>query len=355
MNERKCWCLIAGLGLVFLATGVAGADDFGNYTFAGSFALPAAGVYDVFPDGRLVTLDGADVYTETAVGSRSFTLLGTLPDADMPDPAWSGPAFVSVSPDGGCIAVGNNGGFNWNNYQVGVFSISDLDGDWFAADHYEAEWVDDANLALTAGTSSSTGVTILDTTTDPTNPVNTTVITNIGGASAGLAFDTNGNLFTGNGFQFGGPSDTGWIRAFPSTAWQAALAGGPTIDFETDGTLIADLLAAGTLGFDTEGNLHVGGGDLYGGSGDYNYAGLVCSTALADALGGGGAVNPLDPSQVRRFDPDPGASSVYDVNCNTVTGELYLRLGGTVYAYAVPEPGSLALLILGTLVCSIRR
>ena len=330
------------------------AEAFADYTLAGSFSLPASGVYDVLGDGRLIALDGADVYVESGVQSRTFEYLGTLPAADMPDPQYMGPAFVRVSPDGTRIAVGNNGGLTWTNYQVGVFSINGLTGDWFTADHYEAEWVDDTNLSLTAGTFGPTAVTVLDTSSNPSSPTNPTVVTNIGGCSAGITFDALGNLYTGNGFAFGGPSDTGWVKGFSYSAWSGALSGGPIVDFETDGELVADLLSAATLGFDAEGNLYVGGGDLYGGT-DNNYAGLVSSDAVSDALAGLGAADPLDPSEVRKFDPDAGSGSSYDVNYNAITGEMYLREGSSVYAYVVPEPATAALLVMGMMLVTHRR
>lgn len=330
------------------------ADAFSDYALTGSFSLPAAGVFDVLGDGRLIMLHGADVYTETAVGSRTFSLLGTLPDADMPDPQYAGAAFVRVSPDGTRIAVGNNGGFTWDNYQVGIFNVSDLTGNWFPADHYDAEWCDDRNLALSAGALGPTSVTALDTFSDPLNPTNPVVVTNIGGASAGITFDAAGNLYTGNGFQYGGPSDTGWIKGFEPSEWMPALGGGDPVDFEAEGTLIVDLLSAAALGFDAEGNLHVGGGDFFGGGGDYGYAGLVHHTEVADALGGGGPADPADPAQVRKFDPVGSGSSFYDCNYNGVTGELYFRAGSTVYTY-VPEPVSLVLLAAGMMIVMPKR
>lgn len=334
--------------------GTARADAFNDYGLTGSFSLPASGVFDVLGDGRLVTLDGADVYAETAVGSRAFGLVGTLPDADMPDPMYAGPAFVRVSPDGTRIAVGNNGGSSWTNHQVGVFNLGGLTGDWFPVDHYEAEWVDGTNLALTAGAYGPTGVTVLDTFSEPSSPTNPTVVTNVGGASAGITFDTLGNLYTGNGYQFGGPSETGWIKAFSHDSWTEALSGGPAVDFEAEGTLIVDLLSAAALGFDAEGNLHVGGGDYAGGVNDKGFGALVRSTAIADAFSGFGPADPFDPEEVRKFDPDDVGENFYDVNYNDVTGELYFREGSTVYTYVVPEPGSLLLLTIAGLL-GLRR
>ena len=111
----------SGSGRLWVVLGVAGvvafgleqvpaarAEAFNGYALQARIVLPdGAGPFDVLGDGRLVTLVGADVYLETSVGSRSFSLHGTLPDADLPS---FGAAFLRVSPDGGKIAIGNNGG-----------------------------------------------------------------------------------------------------------------------------------------------------------------------------------------------------------------------------------------------------
>jgi len=44
----------------------------------------------------------------------------------------------------------------------------------------------------------------------------------------------------------------------------APLSGGSAINFESSGTLVANLLSAAFLGFDKQGNLYVGGGDFAG-------------------------------------------------------------------------------------------
>lgn len=357
MRMRKvCLGLVCVAAVMVLGAGIARADAFNDYGPTGSFSLPASSPFDVLNDGRLVTLVGADVYTETAVGSRSFTELGTLTGMDVSN---YGAAFIRVSPDGTRLAVGNNGGASWSNYEVGIFNLSDVTGQWFGVGHYDAEWVDNTNLALTAAGPAGppSVVTALDTSSDPTSPTNPTVVTNIGGYSGGITFDADGNLYTGNAFDSTGPSDTGWIKAFSSASWEPALSGGPAVDFEAEGTLIVDLLSAAALGFDAEGNLHVGGGDLYGGSGDNDYAGLVRSTVVADALIGSGPADPLDPGEVRKFDPNAASpESLYKVNYNDVTGELYLREGGTVYTYVVPEPSMLMLLATGMVIaCRSRR
>ncbi|MFQ5494850.1 MAG: hypothetical protein ACE5EX_05675, partial [Phycisphaerae bacterium] len=293
---------------------------------------PGAGPFDVLADGRLITLVGDAVWLETSAGSAVLSETGTLPSADIGS---SGAAFVRVSPDGLRFAAGNNGGVLFNNPQVGVFTLDSLAGTWFSLNHFDAAWMDDTRLAVTAGAFGSPGVvTVLDTTSpDPAQPLSTTVIGNIGGASGGVALDTSGFLYTGNGFSTLGPSGTGTVKAFPRASWEAALAGGPPLDFESTGTLIVDILSASPLGFDAEGNLFVGGGDV---PPDADFVALVRGSAVAAALTGAGPVDPADPLLVRRLDPDPaGAAAFYSALFNAATGELYVRdfADTTVYVY----------------------
>jgi hypothetical protein len=285
-------------------------------------------------DGRVITPVGAKVYVETSPGSHSFTQTGTLPAADFPS---FGAAFIRVSPDGTQIAVGNNGGTSFSNYQVGVFDVHSLAGDWFAAHHLDAEWIDNAHIALTAGDFGSPSVvTVLDTASpNPPSPTNITIIDNIGGASGGIAFDSAGNLHTGNGFQTSGPSGTGAVKAFPHAAWTAALKGGPPLDFEEGGVLVVDVLSASPLAFDRQGDLLVGGGD-FSSSSDTDFVALVRASAVANALSGMGPADSSNSDQVRRLDPDPANDfNYFSVNYDPTLGRLYVRDSGsaTVHTY----------------------
>jgi hypothetical protein len=386
------------------------AAAFGGYGLVDHFLFPdGSGPFDVLADGRLITLAGADVYVESAPRSRSFTLLGALPDADI---ASFGAAFVRVSPDGTRFAVGNNGGTAMSvavdqaleqaarggrrdavrvgsstmdraqrarrllasraaelagtgTFEVGVFALSGLSGEWFAAGHFDAEWIDDRHLAIAGGDFGSPAVvTALDTeSVDPADPVNPIIIDNIGGASGGVAFDEAGNLFTGNGFSTIGPSGTGVVKAFADSDWMAAMSGGTPPDFENDGTVIVDVLSASPLDFDGEGNLLIGGGDFFG-SGEGDFAAIVRSAVVSAALSGSGPADVNDPTNVRRLDPDLSSEfNFYSVRYNEVTGEMYVR-DGRVFAYqdvmGVPAASSwgltvmaLAMLAAGTL--AVRR
>lgn len=330
------------LGLMLLFSSGARADAFTDYHLVESFNLPAgASVFAALSDGRIMTLVLADVYVEDAPGARTFSFAGTLPDADLPS---FGASFLRVSPDGTKIAVGNNGGASFADFEVGVFDIATLTGAWSTAESFDAVWINNLQVALSAGSFTSGIVTALDTSSpDPANPTNPTVIAGIGGASAGLAIDGDGRLYAGNGSEGSGPSGTGTVKAFASSLWMPALAGGPPADFEADGVVVVDVLSAASLGFDAEGHFHVGGGDVFGSVPDTDYAALVRASVVADALAGGAPADPVDPAEVRRLDPEtdnpPESPSFYSVGYNDARGELYLRTGGPVFVYsAVIEP-----------------
>lgn len=308
------------------------ADAFDGYALVGTVDLPVgAGPFTVTPDGRIITLVADELFVESGVGSGVFSSLGVLPGADIP---FFGAAFIAVSPDGSRVAVGDNGGSSYVDYRVGVFELSALTGVWFSANHFLGVWIDNTHILLAASDfTNGSAVTVLDTNSvDPNDPTNPVVVENIGGASGGIAFDVGGNLFVGNGFTSIGPSDTGVIKAFDATDWQAALSGDPALDFEVQGTLIIDILNATPLGFDHEGNLFTGGGSAT----DSDFLAIVRASAVVAALGGGGAVDPADSSSVRRLDPiSDDVGSWYDGAFNPISRTLYLRNYGDrrLYAY----------------------
>lgn len=348
---------------LFATVALAGA--FENYTITGSFTRPDADAYDVLNDGRIIALDGANVYTETAIGSHSFTQVATLTGMDCG--GYYGSSFLRVSPDGTKFAVGNNGGATWSNFEVGVFNVAGLSGNVSGAvysgiNHYDAEWADNTNLLITTGSiGSNSGVTALDTTSSTSTPVNPTVINNIVGASGGVTVDSAGRLYTGNAYDNApGGSDTGWIKAFDNTSWRDAITNSTPIDFEASGTQVVDLLSCASLGFDNDGNFFVGGGDAFSGSGDHNYAALVNADALADVLAGTGPIiDPTSPeADLRKFDPEPLVSNYsWYWNYNSTSEELYLTKFDcdTVWVAEVPEPMTISVLALGGGLVLLRR
>lgn len=354
----------------------AAADDFSRWEVRPEleFQLPATPsvnhrgpvLFDNLADGRLVMISTllpdplgftgiAEMYVETAVRSRTWDLLGTLP---LPGgDSWSsfGGAFLRVSPDGSRIAVGDN---SFVTPRVGVFSTADLLAvgpatmavDWYPVPHSSAAWYDNQYLAINRGDFSASNVALLDTNSPVATPGVTTVVNNIGGASGAVAFDADGNLYTANGFdtQPGG-SQTGTIKKFALADWQNAANTLIPLNFEATGQTIATILSASSLEFDTEGNLFIGGSDFFGG-GQSDFLALLQNPEL-----GGG---------LRIFDPDTSAESSYNLVYNEVTRELYANQSfplvdpidpTIVYVLTVPEPASWTLVLSGLVAVAVYR
>jgi hypothetical protein len=124
------------------------------------------------------------------------------------------------------------------------------------------------------------------------------------GASSGIAFDAAGDLVTGIGWD-ADDSRTGEIKIFDSASIDAALAGQP-LDYDSTGAVLANgLLSADSLGFDSAGDLDVGGGDVFGTSGHYGYANVVSASVVARVLAGGPPADSSDPNEVATIEPDP--------------------------------------------------
>jgi endonuclease/exonuclease/phosphatase family metal-dependent hydrolase len=244
--------------------------------------------------------------------------------------------FLRLSPDGKHFALGTN---SPDNGKIWVFNTDSLTGRWFVLNnHSDAEWYDDSMLAVTSGPMGQpTSVVVISTNSSGNNFNQTTVVENIGGGSAGITFDDAGNLYTGNGYKFYGPSETGVIKSFTRAKWMAVLQGNDPIDFENDGFVIVDLLSAASLGFDAMGNLYVGGGEyVSGGGGDTNYSAVIKGSVVQKAAQGAGVIDPNDSTSVCRIDPDENSENFYTVNSNLLTGELYLTdmmNGPNVYVY----------------------
>ncbi|VAX41401.1 hypothetical protein MNBD_PLANCTO03-2172, partial [hydrothermal vent metagenome] len=124
------------------------------------------------------------------------------------------------------------------------------------------------------------------------------------------------------------------------------------VDFEVGGVFLGDVLSGGSLRFDAEGNLFVGGGDF--GEFDTGYLGIVNASAIADALAGFGPIDPNDPFDLRRLDPRGDGFGYFASAYNSVTGELYVADGETWYA-TVPGPGALGVLAWAGLLAARRR
>ncbi|MFG6093887.1 hypothetical protein SPB21_01465 [Leptothoe sp. ISB3NOV94-8A] len=297
---------------------------FNDYQFIGTFTLPETDpsslpLFDILNDGRIISTDGQWVYVEQEASSRVFDKLTRLNDSQYSP-------FIRISPNGNRIATAK-----FDTVVVFNFDAPEETQEYRLGSTYDAEWIDDSKLAITGA--SQKGVTVLDTENGRTLPV----IQNIGGAPAGVTIDKCKYLYCANGgdTQPGG-SQTGWIKAFPPQSWETVLSGGVPIDFETSGILVADILSAGYLGFDGAGNMLVGGGVFFGGSGDVDggneptipdkgYAAIINGKSVKDALEGGPPVTRKSSSNaLYEIDPDPNSDrDFYYVNANRKLGELY--------------------------------
>jgi hypothetical protein len=261
---------LTGIALAIVATTcatVAHADEFSSYALSAMFSLPSSiCVFDTLSDGRILVVSGAQVYVESTPDSHSFALQGTLPGADIPSSA--GAAFVRVSPDGTKIAVGNNGGSSFTNFQVGVFAFPALTGTWFTANHFDGRWINARYVALTANPSSNTSiVTALDTTSaNLSNPSNPIIVDDVGGFS-------------------GGPS-TNYFAVVHASAVAAALGGAGLIN-SGDTSKVLPLRPAAGSDFDYTIGVNLGRRALYAVNFDtstmYEYRASVASAPALPA------------------------------------------------------------------------
>jgi hypothetical protein len=177
-------------------------------------------------------------------------------------------------------------------------------------DYYDATFRDARWLFVNAGAPGLTSVIYaIDTTMAPPATV-VPIVQGIPGASGGLAFDADGNLVTGIGYDAMG-ARTGEITVFAAADVDTALAmgAGGALDYEDDGYLVANnLSSAASLGFDADGNLLVGGGDVFGTTGNYGGADLVDASVITRVLMGGAPLDPSEPSEYARLEPDPCAN-----------------------------------------------
>ncbi len=345
--------LAAGGAAVVLSTQRSAFGALPPYSLVGSFALPtgAPGDFnpvpvDVLPDGRLIGIasDGR-VLVQTAVNSGTYAQAGGI-DGSVFNGSFGnfGASFLSVSPDGSRLAIGDNGAFNRVHFvETGsLIPLSTSPTAFAATPNFDGAWADGSTMYV-SGFGATAGVWRVDAT----NLSATQVVSNAIGGSGGIAIHS-GRIFTGDGFNTtDGGAPTGNVRAFDL----AALAGAAfSIGFDT-GTLVADALSASPVRFDSGGNMLIGGGDFFAGSNDFGYAAVVDNEAILTAIGGG----PLAPdSSELRLSP-AGGLAFYGVEFNEFTGEVLIFADGIAYRYAVPAPAAFSLLALSGIVATRRR
>ena len=304
-----------------------------SYVLQSHFSMPGpAFIFDVLPDGRLMGVSHNDIFMETGPGSQVFNNMGALSGLKASP---FGSSFFKVSPDGSRFAVGDGKG------KTGIFNMADRSGHWFTLPHFDAQWADNTTLAITHGQfGEPSQVSFINI--ENKSPKPEILIRNIGGAPAGIAFDSQGNLFTGNGFKTTGPSGTGTVKYFPRSLWQWAMTSRNALDFETQGQVILDILSASSLGFDDQGNLHVGGSDAFAEGKDVNFAAIITRGALNDAILNNIPIDPSNARAVHHLDPDTeDATSRYGLKFNPVSHELYLFSDATIYVCQTGNPSGI--------------
>ena len=272
-------------------------------------------------EGRILAATGKTVYLQKTYGPATSDPDHWLKVATVSNNM--DPSFVRISPDGTKIALGLGYGQPLLVFPASLLDpdnpplLIDADGNpapgvtVYNVNYYDADWADNQYLVINGGQwpgpPYGSGVGVLDTS-DP-NDQGRALITNIPGASAGVAVDADGNLVTGIGYAPGPPNRTGEIKLWNSSEWSTSPEA--ALNYEDNNRIVArNVLSAAYLGTDEEGNLHVGGGDAFGtgGASENGYAALISKAVIdrvADPSGPGDPVDESNSSEYREFAPDP--------------------------------------------------
>jgi hypothetical protein len=246
--------------------------------------------FDFLFDGRLVAFTGFNVRLQQQPNNSVFNIIAALPPNFL---GGSDPAFVVTSPNNLFFLLGTGaGGSKFPNepFNGSVFILPrGSTQPQLVANipfHAAATFRTSGEVFINRGEASfsKSAVVRLSLLTKKVE----TVIDNIPGASGGVGFDRFGNLYTGIGFD-PNRQRTGEIRRFSRRDLRKALRTGVPLKFE-DGKFVAQVLSAGGLVFDLEGDLWVSGGDLLGGG----QKGFIAE------------VNPRTGKILRRIDPTDG-------------------------------------------------
>lgn len=266
-------------------------------------------------EGKILAATGTSIYIQAAVGSSTWIKVAEVED-------YMDPAFVRLSPSGDKVALG----LGWGQ-DILVFNASLLDEGTpeapvnltysdqtlaFMENHYDAAWIDEDNIVINggkfvvAGQSAVSGVAVLNITDE--NNMSQGVCTSIPGASSGIAVDADQNLI----FGIGAGTNTGELKIWPRDTWWNGSTSVGVLEYNgSEGQTFANqVMSAAYLGFDGEGNLHVGGGEFLNPEPvnlESGYAALINQKVMTDA------VNPAIPlyqvdeaneAQYREFGPD---------------------------------------------------
>ncbi len=326
------------VGLLFITTSGWAANDYYHYakqdandevTNNGVEAESWCVAMSFLPDttstslrGRLIAATGTKVFLQDAVDSSSWTQVGSVNVA-------MDASFIKVSPDGTKVALGMGYDKDLLVFPTTLLTgggITDLDDSTstttFSTDvvkYYDAAWADDDHLVINGGNwdkatkiASNVGISCLNITRARNKPVN--IINTYPGASSGVAVDAEKNLIFGNGYDYNNNATTGELVLLPYTDWwgnNAPKTSGLPKTYATARKFADNVLSAAHLGFDSEKNLHVGGGWYWmPPAGQTNvengYAVLINKKVITDtaASSTAGVIDETDATQYRVLSPD---------------------------------------------------
>ncbi|APR82668.1 Hypothetical protein A7982_08017 [Minicystis rosea] len=260
---------------------------------------------------RLLAASGRTVSLLQTFGTSDWLPVAVL---DTTDPNMD-PAFLSITPDGERIALGSGLGKPLYVFPTSILSAptpvvltTSPDARRFDLSYYSAAFRDARYLFVNAGGAElgQSYIFAVDTLS-PTSEL-IPVIDDIAGASGGIAFDAAGDLVTGVGWDPNG-TRTGELKIFDAASIDALLMGGGSLDYDTEGHVLATgMLSADSLGFDDDGNLFVGGGDVFGTSGHHGYVNIIDQSVVTRVLADGAPADAGNPAEVGTLAPDPCAN-----------------------------------------------
>ncbi len=333
-------CAAIALLVIFVSGTVFAANDYyhynrqdaddvitGNIVTAQSYTV----ALDYLPDGagaalkgRLIAATGHNIYLQDAVDSSSWTKVGTVTDT-------MDAAFIKVSPDGTKVALGQGWGKDLLVFPLSLLTsgnITDITNNsetisfgWNTVRYYDAVWADNStHLVINGGfwddvnnVADRVGITCLDITDAGNTPVSIISNTSYPGASSGIALDGDKNLIFGNGYDSNNNARTGELVLLPASSWwqnSGPKTSGLPLAYSAARKFANNVLSAAHLGFDEEGNLHVGGGQFVN-SGSQNlesgYAALISRQVISDTADAGIPLYQIDETnaaQYREIAPD---------------------------------------------------
>ena len=232
--------------------------EYGYFTHVDFFFEKTHAILGVL-DGRGLAVNGSTVYLQESFGSDDWEVVATTNTVMEP-------AFIHISPSGDKIVIGEG----WEQ-DVLVFPLSILSATGppvldthpnttvIPVNHYDAVWFNDQYLLVNGGLWPGSPYESTIICIDVDAVTGAALITDIPGASSGLAFDSDGNLITGIGYH---STRTGELKLWNAVDISDAIYNYTSYQYDgAEGKILAEeVLSAAALGIDYEGHLHVGGG-----------------------------------------------------------------------------------------------